>query len=166
MANDDVENEAEGTQRQDKRRVILIAVAAIGMMISATALAHYMGLLLPLFAKFSGPTDQPAQVVETGPVFYDLPEILVNLNNVETRKTFLKLRVSLELASQREAPRVEARMPIIVDNFHAYLRELRVDEIKGSEGMHRLQKELMARVTAATAPARVDALLFKELLVQ
>ena len=72
-------------------------------------MAYFTDLLIPLFAKFSGPNDQPAQVVETGPVFYDLPEILVNLNNVEKRSTFLKLRVSLELASQREAPRVEAR---------------------------------------------------------
>ena len=168
MADDDAE--AGGAKKpSDKRKVFLIVGATLGVLGAGTAVAYFMGVLIPIFAKFGGPSEETVQAVEAlapAPVFYELPEFLVNLSNVQTRPTFLKLRVSLELASEREAPKVEARMPLIVDSLHLYLRELRVEEIKGSEGMHRLQKELLTRVTALTTPARVEAVLFREIIVQ
>jgi flagellar FliL protein len=57
-------------------------------------------------------------------------------------------------------------MPRIVDNLQGYLRELRVDELKGSAGAYRLKEEMLTRIKAAVAPAKVNAVLFKELQVQ
>jgi flagellar FliL protein len=57
-------------------------------------------------------------------------------------------------------------MPRIVDNFQIYLRELRVDDLRGSGGIYRLREELLARVNAAVAPVKVNDVLFKEMLVQ
>ena len=99
-------------------------------------------------------------------VFYDLPEILVNLNSTGRKQNFLKIRVSLELESALDVGKIEAVMPRIIDNFQVYLRELRVDDLQGSAGMLRLREELMARVNNAVKPAKVNDVLFKEMLVQ
>jgi flagellar FliL protein len=50
--------------------------------------------------------------------------------------------------------------------FQVYLRELRPADLEGSAGTFRLKEELLRRVNMAVHPAKVDAVLFKELLVQ
>ena len=67
-------------------------------------------------------------------VFYDLPEMLVNLNSAGRESSFLKIQVSLELDSAEAIPEVEAMLPRIVDNFQVYLRELRPEELSGTKG--------------------------------
>jgi len=99
-------------------------------------------------------------------VYYNLPEILVNLNASGRRSSFLKMTVSLELDDAKDIPRVQAVMPRIIDNMQAYLRELRADDLRGSAGLFRLREELLARVNAAANPAKVTDVLFQEVLVQ
>lgn len=99
-------------------------------------------------------------------VFFDLPEMLVNLNTNSRRPTFLKIHVSLELTSDQDAEYVKKMSPRIIDNFQVYLRELRVDDLRGSAGIYRLREELLARINMAVRPAKVKDVLFKEVLVQ
>jgi len=99
-------------------------------------------------------------------VYYNLPEILVNLNASGRRSSFLKMTISLELESAADIPRIQAVMPRIVDNMQAYLRELRADDVRGSAGLFRLREELLARVNAAAQPTKVNDVLFQEVLVQ
>ena len=82
------------------------------------------------------------------------------------RNATLKIRIALELQEQDDVPQIELMMPRILDNFQVYLRELRIEDLKGSAGMYRLREELLSRVAAAVAPARVNDVLFKEMLVQ
>jgi flagellar FliL protein len=99
-------------------------------------------------------------------VFYDLPEMLVNINTAGRKRNFLKLRVSLELANEADINMVENVLPRIVDNFQVYLRELRLEDLQGAAGMFRLREELLTRVNAAVRPAQVKDVLFKEMIVQ
>jgi flagellar FliL protein len=99
-------------------------------------------------------------------IFYDMPEMLVNLNTPGRKSTYLKIRISLELQDPADVQRIELMMPRIIDNFQVYLRELRIDDLKGSAGMYRLRRELLTRVAAAAAPAQISDVLFKEMLVQ
>ncbi len=99
-------------------------------------------------------------------VFYDLPEMLVNINTAGRTRNFLKMRVSLELANELDINRVENVLPRIVDNFQVYLRELRLEDLQGAAGMYRLREELLNRVNAAVRPAQVKDVLFKEMIVQ
>ncbi len=105
---------------------------------------------------------QPAKAL----VYYNLPEILVNLNAAGRRSSFLKMTISLELENASDVPRIQAVMPRIVDNMQSYLRELRAEDLKGSAGLFRLREELLARVNAAAQPAKVSDVLFQEVLVQ
>lgn len=111
-------------------------------------------------AQAEGPT-VPAKTV-----FFDLPELLVNLNSTGRRPNFLKMKVSLELASEMDASRVRELSPRIIDNFQVYLRELRVEDLRGSAGIYRLREELLARVNSAVRPTKVRDVLFRDMLVQ
>ena len=99
-------------------------------------------------------------------VYFPLPEILVNLSGEGGKPHYLKIRVSLELPDKAEIPKVEAVLPRIIDNFQVYLRELRVEDLRGSAGLYRLREELLARVKKAAVPAQVSDVLFREMLVQ
>ncbi len=120
---------------------------------------------------FLGKKKEEAPVATEAPkakqlVYYNMPEILVNLNAAGRRSSFLKMSISLELDSAADVPRIQAVMPRIVDNMQAYLRELRADDLRGSAGLFRLREELLARVNAAAQPAKVNDVLFQEVLVQ
>lgn len=99
-------------------------------------------------------------------IYYNLPEILVNLQAERGRSVFLKLTISLELTKADDQAAVERVLPRVIDNFQIYLRELRVDDLRGSAGLYRLREELLMRVSQAVAPVVVRDVLFKEMLVQ
>ncbi len=161
-----------------KKKLILFIVLPLLLVVGAGAGAYFSGLLDGLLHHSKGasaakseekaaPAAQaqaPAEVQAA--VFYDLPEILVNLNSPGRRQNFLKIRVSLELQSALDVGKIEAVMPRIIDTFQVYLRELRVEDLRGSAGMLRLREELLTRVNNEVKPAKVNDVLFKEMLVQ
>jgi flagellar FliL protein len=161
----DSEEAGEEGSPRGKRKLIVIVAAALLLVIGGLAAAYFTGLLDPLIGLFASEKkaeDQPVQQT----VFYDMPELLVNLNAAGRRATFLKMKVSLELAKPEDIQRVEQMMPRVVDNFQVYLREVRIEDLNGSAGIYRLREELLARVAVAVAPAEVRDVLFKEMLVQ
>lgn len=100
------------------------------------------------------------------PTFYPLPDVVVSLNTGERRPTYLKLQVSLELAEPGDQPRIERLLPRVMDYCQVYLRELRVDELRGSAGTARLREELLRRISVAVAPIAVKDVLFGQMFVQ
>jgi flagellar protein FliL len=100
-------------------------------------------------------------------VFVDLPEVLVNLSNTGSDRTqYLKIKVVLELPDQLLMQQIQPVMPRLMDTFQTYLRELRPTDLDGSAGLYRLKEELTRRVNVAIAPNKVNAVLFKEIIVQ
>lgn len=102
------------------------------------------------------------------PVFYDVPDILVNVSAGGDKPAFLKLSVSLELEGEGEAAKaaIEPVVPRVVDQLQTYLRELRVEDLSGSAAMFRLKEELLRRVNLAVEPVKVKDVLFREMIVQ
>ena len=100
-----------------------------------------------------------------GAVFMKIPDLIVNLTSAGQPR-YLRLSIQLELESEEDMKKVEAVLPRVVDQFQTYLRELRVDDLRGSKGIYRLQMELLARVNAAAAPVEVKDVLFQEILIQ
>jgi flagellar protein FliL len=159
------EGEAKGG---GKKKLIMIVGGAVGLLLVAGAGLYFTGMLDSLLGKKKDVAAAEAAPPPPKPlVFFDLPDFLVNLNSGGAKKaSFLKLSVSLELEKQEDTARLQAVMPRIVDNFQIYLRELRIDDLRGSGGIYRLREELLARVNAAVAPVKVNDVLFKEMLVQ
>ncbi len=167
---DDDDEDGEESPKSSKKKLIIVVGVALLVVVGGVAAAYFTGLMQPLIDMIGGTSAPAAEGDKKGaakePVFYDLPEILVNLNTGTRKATYLKIRVSLELENNLDIPEIEKRMPRIIDNFQVYLRELRVDDLKGSAGMYRLREELLSRVSAAVAPAKINDVLFKEMLVQ
>jgi flagellar protein FliL len=109
----------------------------------------------------------PAANTVKPPVFYDMPEVLVNLSSSGSDRTqYLKVKVTLELPNEAMKAQIEPFMPRLMDTFQTYLRELRATDLDGSAGLYRLKEELTRRVNDAIAPERINAVLFKEIVVQ
>jgi flagellar protein FliL len=97
--------------------------------------------------------------------FLEIKNLTVNLNTDDGSSKFLRLSVQLELANAEDKAKVEAVLPRVVDQFQTYLRGLRVQDLRGSKGMYRLQIELLKRVNEAAAPVKVRDVLFQELII-
>lgn len=104
--------------------------------------------------------------VPGAPIFAELPDIIANLNGGPRRTVYVKLRARLELVKAEDEALVHAAMPRLLDLFQTYLREMRPEELRSSAGTYRLREELMARANIALAPARIQDLLFTEILIQ
>lgn len=111
----------------------------------------------------------PAAVEVKKPVaFVDVGDIVLNLAS-ETpgdKPRFLRVKIALELKDALVAKDVQPLLPRVLDIFQVFMRELRPSDIEGSGGIHRLREELLRRVNLAVFPSRIDAVLFKELVLQ
>lgn len=156
-----------------KKKLIILVVLPLLLIVGAAAGAYFTGLADPVLAMLGGGGEKHAEEKAAAdkplapPVFYELPEMLVNLNPGQGRRpSHLKIKVRLELAAAADTPKIEAMLPRIVDSFQVYLRELRVEDLQGAAGMYRLREELMMRVNRVAAPAKVNDVLFQDVLVQ
>ena len=173
METDGGMSEAEMPRKKLSGKKIVLFVVIILVLIVGPAAAYFSGALDGLLGKkhegehAEEEHKEPEHPAFTGPpVFKDLPDMLVNLNTGERRATLLKLGITLEIAHKEEEKDVTEAIPRITDAFQVYLRELKVDDLRGSAGVYRLREELLMRVNAATAPIKVKDVLIKEFLVQ
>lgn len=152
------------------KKLVLLVVLPLLLLGGAGGGLYATGMLDSLLGGDGAIEEEHAEVEEeAGPMpgfYYELPDMVVNLNSGNRRQNFLKLSVSLELAGEEDVAAVEQVLPRIVDNFQVYLRELRIEDLRGSAGLYRLREELLRRVSAAAAPAEVRDVLFREMLVQ
>ena len=164
--------EDEDGEESDKpggsKKLLLIVGVILLLVVGGFAAAYFTGLVDPVIAWITGgDVQEEDQVASKGDaVFFPLEEVIVNLNTGGRQSTFLKIKISLELADAGDISRIETVMPRIMDNFQVYLRELRIEDLKGAAGMYRLREELLTRVNIAAAPAKINDVLFKEMLVQ
>src|SRR4051794_6155228 len=101
-----------------------------------------------------------------GGVFFKVPDMVVNLNSTGRLPRFLKISLIVEVGREEDLPEVEKVMPRIVDNFQVYLRDLRLEDLRGSAGIYRLREELLLRLGIAAQPVQVKDVLFREMLIQ
>ena len=176
----------EAPQKGGKKKLVLIAL--VPLVLGGAGAGLWFSGLLP-FGKSAEPAAEapaaapgPAPAAGQGaaqaaassaparpagpPVFMDMPEILTNLNVTGRRATFIRLRAKLELSSEGDTTAVNAAMPRLLDLFHTYLREMRPEELRGSQGTYRLREELRNRAGLAVGSGKVLDVLFVELIVQ
>jgi flagellar FliL protein len=164
----DIEDGAETEEAAEaapsgKRKIPLKLI-----LIAAGALVALAGLGGGAYYFFKGHGEAHAANPQVKPAtFLDLPEVLVNLANSGSERTqYLKVKVVLELPDPALSAQIQPVMPRVMDAFQTYLRELRPTDLDGSAGLYRLKEELTRRVNGAIAPSRINAVLFKEIVVQ
>ena len=118
--------------------------------------------------KKDGKADPNAPQVQDGPdgvVFYTLPDIVVNMQTPDGKPTFLKLKLTFELPDHAAADDLDPQMPRLNDMFQTFLRELRPEDLSGSQGTYQLRMELQRRVNLVIAPSKVNSVLIEEMLI-
>ena len=161
------EGEAEGKKKPGKKMIIIAAAGAfLVLALGGGAAFFFMHKSGNDAAAVAAQQQAQAEAEKNKPVYFSLGDLLVNLSGEGKHPNFLKVKISLELADEKDLPLMEAIKPRIVDNFQVYLRELRIEDLRGSAGMYRLREELLMRVTEAAQPVRVRDVLFQEMLVQ
>ena len=114
--------------------------------------------------KDAGPN--PISQGPDGAVFYTMPDMVVNIQSTDGRPTYLKLKLAFEMADEDSAEAITPNQLRLNDMFQGFLRELRPDDLAGSEGSYELRQEIQRRVNLVIAPSKVNAVLIQEMLVQ
>jgi flagellar protein FliL len=160
--NDDKDDGAEAAAAPKKSRKKLIIMAAAGLLLVGGGGATWF-----FFFRAHGEEMHAEAAAPKAPIFLDVPEVLVNLVGAPgERIQYLKVKVVLELKEDKQIETIKPTMPRISDIFQTYMRELRPADLNGSAGLFRLKEELTRRVNVAVAPSQVNAVLFKEVVIQ
>lgn len=156
------DSEGSGKRRFSGKFIVLFVVLPVLGLVAAGLAAYFF-----LFAGDAA-DEEAAALAESGPapVFYDLPEFLVNLDSPGSAAKFLKMRVSLEITDPEVAAQLDVVMPRVLDGFQVFLRELRVEDLQGSAGVVRLKEELLRRINLVVQPSVVNDILFQEIVIQ
>lgn len=175
------EGAAEGAGKKSKKKIILFVAVPLLLIVVGGAAAYFTGALDKLLHKkpdcakvqegepgFEECAKEKEAAGETGApgTFVAIPDIIVNLNSGGKQARFLKISIKLELENAVEQAKIEPLMPRVVDQFQVYLRDLRVEDLKGTAGIYRMKIELLSRVKAAAPGVKVKDVLFQEILVQ
>jgi flagellar FliL protein len=156
---EEAEGEASPPSRKLPLKLIMVVAAGLVVLSGGAGAAYFM---------FAGKKQEMPEAKTVKPAaFFDLPEVLVNLSTVGSdRPLYLKVKIVLELPDQTLVAQIQPILPRVMDAFQTYLRELRPSDLDGSAGLYRLKDEMTRRVNAAISPNRINAVLFKEIVVQ
>lgn len=177
-------HDEEDAPKKGKRGLIII-IAAVLLLGAGGAGLMLSGLLDGLLGKTEETAEAPAEgagehgeqaaegthgeakkEVATPIVYYDLPNIVANLNPGSATPSFIKVTITIEAPGEEMVTKIQAIQPKIMDIINTYVRELRPSDLKGSAGVYRLRDELLLRVNKALFPDKINNILFKELLIQ
>lgn len=179
--------EEGGKKKLPLRLIIIAGVAAVVVLGGGGAAAFFLFFNQPPAAEKDGAEKkggaeakkeggkapegeegEPLVVVTQGPdgvLFCTLPNMVTNMQASDGRPVYLKLKVTLEAPDQETADLIGPAMPRLQDMLQAFLRELRPEDLQGSQGTFQLRTEILRRVNLVIAPARVNAVLIEEMLI-
>jgi len=174
------EGEEGGKKKSTVKKLILFVALPLVVVIGLGAGAYFMGFL----DKFVGKKPNCEEVKEGDEhyaecqaiaeaegankqsSFLTIPDMIVNLNSNSKQPRFLKISIKVEFESDADQKKIEPLLPRVVDQFQTYLRELRMEDLRGTSGIYRMKIELLSRVRAAAPNVKVKDVLFQEILVQ
>lgn len=174
--------EGGGAKKKPPLKLILIAAAAGVLVLGGGGTAAFLLMKPKAEAHAEKPKEKKkkgkeekgkegekgAPQVREGPdgvLFVTLPDIVVNMQTADGRPTFLKLKLTLEMPDQHAVDELEPSMPRLKDMFQTFLRELRPEDLSGSQGSYQLRMEILRRVNLVIAPSKANAVLIEEMLI-
>lgn len=166
------ENENESAATVAPKKKMLLLLIPVFLVVGTVIGLYFSGIadsFLPTNRSEDKKTEDTTKKKDGDPstVFFDVPEILVNLSvRPDQKPIYFKIRVALEMNSAADAEQADKMLPRIVDSMQFYLREMRLEEIQGSVGTYRLKEEIQGRLNRILAPVKVNDVLFKEILIQ
>lgn len=171
----------DAAKKKKKKMMIIIGAVVLVLLLAGGGAAAYFLILKPKDGEglncesvkegdenYAACAEQLAKSVtgSTPGVFVSVPDMVVNLSGTGSKPRFLKVVLKIELEKAEQQAAFEAILPRTIDQFQTYLRELRVEDLRGSSGIYRMKIELLNRVRAAAPDLTIKDVLFQEILIQ
>lgn len=97
--------------------------------------------------------------------FLPLPELTINLRSKDKTR-ILRSTFVLAIANEKEREHINHFIPVIVDQFNTFLREMEATDLQGAAGIERISQEMLTRINQITAPLKVKEVLVRDFLIQ
>jgi flagellar protein FliL len=154
-------------QKQGKLKKILIIVIPL-ILIIAGVVYFYLFVIKGAKTEEGQEVEQgkqkPKVAVEQN-AYLDLDPITVALTPTGPKREFLRLDMTLRVASEDDSKAIMEKLPIIKDSLIVFLRSLRSTDFNSSNSTIYLKEEITKRINKITAPISVKEVLFQEIAV-
>ena len=99
-------------------------------------------------------------------LYLDVPPLVVNLRSADGAARFLKIHFVLVPGPASSVDKLQEKLPIVIDAYQPFLRELRPEDLNGSGAVYRVKEELLIRATQTLGPDQVKDVLIQDLVQQ
>jgi flagellar FliL protein len=149
-------------------RKLLLIIGAVVVVLIGGGIAAYMifGRSGAATAGHHAEAEAAGEEGKLGEAFVEIPPMVVNLRSADGAARFIKLRLMLVPANAEAGTRITAQLPLIIDSFQPFLRELRPEDLAGSAAVFRIKEELLLRANAVTGAGSVKGVLIQDLIQQ
>jgi len=170
---------AKAAQPKSKKKLIIIGAAAGVLLLGGGGGAAF--LFSGPSAKAEGAKDAHGEKKEEKSAegghgeggeaggkdaFVDVPAMMVNLRSPDGQTRFLKLHFMIVPGDGVAADELKEKLPLVLDSFQPFLRELRPEDLAGSAAVFRIKEEMMVRATATLGDGKVKDILIQDLVQQ
>lgn len=151
-----------GPAPKSKKKLIIIVVAVLAVLAAGGGGAWFL-----LGKKSAAKTAVAAASKHEGKEsFVDVPAMLVNLRTSDGNPHYLKVHFMLVAGPNATEQSLKEEIPLVLDAFQPFLRELRPEDLAGSAAVFRIKEELLARTHDALGDGMVDDILIQDLIQQ
>lgn len=98
--------------------------------------------------------------------FVDVPPMTVNLRSADGTPRFLRVHLMLVPTSADKQEEITQKLPLILDAYQPFLRELRPEDLAGSAAAFRLKEEMLIRANREVGAGSVADVLIQDLVQQ
>lgn len=139
-----------------KRKLVMIGGAAL------LALGGGGGAYMWMIGGEGGEAGKAEAMPEK---FVDIPPMTVNLRTADGATRFLKVHLMLVPGKAPEEA-IGKKLPLVIDSYQPFLRELRPEDLSGSAATFRLKEEMLVRANAVLGAGAVRDVLIQDLIQQ
>jgi flagellar FliL protein len=94
-----------------------------------------------------------------------MPEFVVHLRNPEAER-YAKMTFELEVGVEADKDKVNSAMPRVRELFLSYLSDRTTEDLRGSEGIERTKRDLLARLSQELPGSPIRAIFITDIVVQ
>ena len=144
-----------------KKKIVIGAVAALLLLGGGGGAYAYLGAQT---SEAAGEEHAEAESDDTE--FVDVPPMVVNLRSADGAQRFVKLHFMLVPGPEGDAAVLEKKLPLLLDAYQPFLRELRPEDLAGSAAVFRIKEEMLVRAHDVLGEGRVKDILIQDLIQQ
>ncbi|WP_156404949.1 flagellar basal body-associated protein FliL [Sphingomonas sp. Root241] len=96
----------------------------------------------------------------------DVPAMVVNLRSPDGASRFLKLHFMIVPGAKGTPEGIKEKLPLILDAYQPFLRELRPEDLAGSAAVFRIKEEMLVRATDVAGAGVIKDILIQDLVQQ